>query len=510
MKKVQEILKQLKPMIKATAVEQRGSAAIVLSLMVSTAVLSTIFHSQKSIDWFLSSQEQSQFAWVNEFISKYGVTLGGYLVANNLILCREEGWDGDSNLLCKWNEETEEEYHFSKFNLKNKTTKTVGNKTLLSFTGTINEEVLSARIAKSFTIDFDLVNWKDTDIQGLIGTMPDSLCRDKTTLQVISGTCPSHPPAPNISCKDSSNQDISNSECEYISPVDRDYYIVLISVKPVETSQAGDTVKTVYAGIRRPLAHIKVTVVEQAKCGLICASAVANQVYPECRGEFQPPTGEEYSSVKMQVLNQGPGALYSLSLLKQNIPLNQNREPIPDSTHYTVTDDVLKRASAQVLLPGKSIVFQDTVHCNDAINYQLKTETKVVQGPRARRWWRTPSPSGFTGLDTEKSPTKSINMHGQPFMQVDYTMGSMDTPTGVCIKNANGFNEVIEGDNLCNNNNEYRPNTTCGQNNEGVCRYPHIEPRRKFGRIQSSTQVKQSKTLVQEEAVTVILYIPPH
>ena len=34
-----------------------GSAAIILSLMVSGAVLSTIIHSQKSIDWFISNTE---------------------------------------------------------------------------------------------------------------------------------------------------------------------------------------------------------------------------------------------------------------------------------------------------------------------------------------------------------------------------------------------------------------------------------------------------------------------
>ena len=96
----------------------------------------------------------------------------------------------------------------------------------------------------NYRITFDLVNWKETSIQSLIGDIPQSVCRNSTTMSIREGNCPLPKSGVNR-CKSNNNVDIPNSVCEYISDNDQDYTIVLISVQvpfdtPVNTVYAGD------------------------------------------------------------------------------------------------------------------------------------------------------------------------------------------------------------------------------------------------------------------------------
>ena len=448
----------------------KGSAAIILSLMVSGAVLSTIFHSQKNIDWFISSTEQSQEVWENHLTTKYGFTLGGYLVANNLILCKEGGWQ-DTAAFCKWNTD-DSTVQLSEYNLEQPTVTTVDGRDVLTFEGQIDEPTLNNGEPLNYTISFDLVNWKDPNIQGLIGEIPKYTCRDTQTLEMISGACSTTPPDQE-QCTNPEGNPISNSVCEYIEEVDQDFYIVLMLVKPAQVQQAH------HAGIRRPLAHITTVLEGNAKCNMTCAAVDTGQRYPECRGEFQPPTGEERATLSLEITNHGPGAIYSLSFLKTQISVEKDKDGNPVSKFYKVTRNLLE--AQEYLLPGKtSIPFTDTVTCLEEVRYS-------INGLPVRL------------LAFALPMIRDINVHAQPFMSLTYGMGSLLSPVGVCVENkfdGDGNRKQIKG----NCGNTYSVDQTCG--NGGVCLYPHIEPRRIFYPTAESINL--------DYITSVIRFVSPH
>ena len=251
-------------------------------------------------------RSQSKEGWQSHLAVKYGFTLGGYLVANNLILCKEEGWQGRSTL-CKWNT-SDTTVQLSDYHLEQPRVTTVDGRDVLTFEGGVEEPTLNNGEAIDYTISFDLVNWKDPNIRGLIGEMPKYTCRNTHTLEVMSGICSS---PSQTQCKDSNNNLIPDSVCEYIEDVDQDFYIVLMAVKLV-----GQKDQVQFAGIRRPLAHVTTLLESSPNCNLACAASDTSQSYPECRGEFTPPTGREDAILRLKIINHGPGAVYALSLFK--------------------------------------------------------------------------------------------------------------------------------------------------------------------------------------------------
>ena len=484
----------------------KGSAAIILSLMVSGAVLSTIFHSQKNIDWFISRTEQSQEAWENHLTIKYGFTLGGYLVANNLILCKEGGWE-NTTASCKWNTK-DSTVTVGSYNLEEPKVITVDGKDVLTFEGEVKEPTLNNGEPLEYTISFDLVSWKDPNIKNIIGDIPSYTCRNTNTLEMIpDGSCT---PPDQKQCK-KDNKFISDSVCEYIEEADQDYYIVLISVKPKAEGQQAH-----YAGIRRPLAHVITSLESNAKCELTCAASDTSQSYPECRGEFQPPSGEELSNLKMKITNNGPGAIYALSLLREqvsqvewekdnkgNLVKDNNNNPIP-VTMYKVTGDLLERIQPkkEVLLPGEHIDVDDRVTCTEEVKYRITSQTTIIT-VRAGRG----TPRGQFRVNIASG---SVNVHAQPFMSLSYTIGSLLTPIGICVErdvDTMGNRKQIPGS--CNN--QYSVGTSCGSG--GVCLYPNIEPRRVFYPKKAEQSTVLQKTVITKTfnfITTIVRYISPH
>ena len=472
--------------------KKSGSAAIILSLMVSGAVLSTIFHSQKSINWFISNTELSRENWEKHLISKYGFTLGGYLVANNLILCKEKGWK-DTTALCKWNT-SDNKVQLRDYNLNSLELTKISGRDVLSIKGQIKDEpTLNNGEPLNYTIQFDLVNWKDSYIQTLIGEIPTSICRNKQTLKMINGSCTS----PQEKCVDENNVAISNSVCEYIKEADQDFYIVLVSVKP-----EGDDQEIQYAGLRRPLSHVVMTLESNAKCGLTCATSDTGNRYPECRGEFLPPSGEDYSTLRMKLINDGPGSIYVLSLLREQTSKREKDQHGKPLKFYKVTHDLLEREGKEVLHPGEHFIVQDTVACTEEVKYNItsQTTTITVRGSRG-----TPS-----GQFRRTSVNSNINVHAQPLMSLEYKVGSLITPVGICVErntDISGNRKPISGS--CPN--QYSVNTSCGSG--GVCLYPHIEPRRVFypKTLEKSIDI-DGKVIVKSFnfLTTIVRYISPH
>ncbi|MDE0120031.1 MAG: hypothetical protein OXM55_08510 [Bdellovibrionales bacterium] len=466
-----------------------GSAAIILSLMVSGAVLSTIFHSQKNINWFISKTELSKEDWEAHLTVKYGFTLGGYLVANNLVLCKETGWK-DTTALCKWNT-SDSTVQLQDYNLSSPVLTKVAGKDTLTMAGQIkNEPTLNNGEPLNYTIQFDLVNWKDSYIKTLIGDIPTSVCRNKKTLKVIPGKCVS---PHQDKCIDDKNAPINNSVCEYIKEADQDFYIVLISVKSEGKNQVAH-----HAGIRRPLAHVIVTLESSAKCELTCAASDTGQRYPECRGEFVPPSGQDYSTLRMKLINKGPGSIYSLSMLREQVSRLEKDQHGNPLKFYQVTDNLLEREDKEVIHPGESFIVQDKVTCMDEVQYKITSQTITTTRRGNPRVTSTTTSSG------------SVNVHAQSFMSLSYTLGSLTTPIGICVESsadADGNRKQIPG--TCNN--QYSVNTPCGSG--GVCLYPHIEPRRVFypKMLEKSVTLKGTVTVKSFDFLTTIVrYISPH
>lgn len=466
--------------------KKSGSAAIILSLIVSASVLSTIFISQESANWFLSAQSQNIEEWENNFVAQTALAIGGYLVSNNLILCKEAGWKNyDAN--CKWNSQSS--VNLSEFNLRSKTVLSVDGKKVLSFKGTVSEDVIDNPQSDAGDIDyrvtFDLVNWRETSVQNVIGAIPQSVCRDSSTMSMREGNCP----LPKVNrCKDSNNVNIPDSVCEYISDNDQDYTIVLISVQvPYNTP-----VNTVYAGVRRPLSMPLVYIQPPGPiCRLACAGAAATSL-PECRGEFIPPSGENLSDVRIRVSNPGPGVVYSLSLLRRDTLLVDN------SVKYKATGELLKQANKEMLLPGEHIIFQDYVDCQDSVSYTFSREATTIRRPFL-------DPGGIERVGMELY--SDVNVHAQPFMNIAYGFFSLVEPVGACMvfDTVNSMMKSIDGTPACPN--KYSEGQSCGKG--GECYYSRIEPNRHYIADDDNSFLLQ-KTSTQKSATINVRYLVPH
>ena len=467
--------------------KKSGSAAIILSLIVSASVLSTIFISQKSANWFLSSQSKNIEDWEQGYVAQTAMAIGGYLVSNNLILCKEAGWK-NYDAKCKWNDTTP--MNLREFDLRGKTVLDVDGTKVLSFKGVVNKDIIDNPQSDAGDIDyritFDLVNWRETSVQNLIGEIPQSVCRDTTTLAIREGNCP----LPIIDkCKDSNNADIPNSVCEYISNNDQDYSIVLISVQvPFNTPTS-----TVYGGVRRPLSMPLVVIQPPGPvCRLACSGAIAASL-PECRGEFIPPSGDNLSDMRIQVNNPGPGAIYALSLLRQDKYL------LDDSIRYKNTGELLEDAGKEVLLPGEHLVFQDYVDCEDSVSYTFSFE-RISVG-RNPVWL-----GGSVTLGT--SVYRDVNVHAQPFMQISYGLFSLLEPIGACmaLDTVNLMMKSVEGTPACPNT--YKPGQVCGGG--GKCYYSHIEPRRNYEVLDDGNSLIIDKKHRDIKSGSIVRFLVPH
>jgi hypothetical protein len=471
---------------KSGILKKSGSAAIILSLVVSGSVLSTIFISQKSATWLLSAQDKNIEGWELAFVSQTAMAMGGYLIANNLILCKEDGWK-NYDAKCKWNNESSK--NLGEFNLISKTVMDVDGNKVLGFKGRVDEDVINNPQSDAGDIDyritFDLVNWKETSIQNLIGEIPQSVCRDKTTMNIREGDCP----LPVVDkCKNGS-ADIPNSVCEYIADNDQDYYIVLISVQ-VPFDETSVTTNTVYAGVRRPLSIPKFSILPPGPvCRLSCAGSVA-AFLPECRGEFIPTGDNNYSRLKVKVTNEGPGAIYALSLLRKDTYKSD------DSIRYKGIKDLLKRQDKEVFLPGEHLIFDDAIDCEDSISYTFSFER--IRVGRNPAWL-----GGAVTLGT--SVYKDVNVHAQPFLQIHYGLFSLAEPVNYSCMAEDTEEKIMRLVEGATCPSTYSPGATCGTGN---CYYSHIEPRRNYVSDGGSYDIDKEHRDIKSGSV--VRFLSPH
>lgn len=484
----------------------KGSAAVLMALVVSGSVATVIFVSQNTLTQFMAARSKTKANWQTDLAVQYGLHLGGYLVANNVILCREGGWsDLDSDdPLCRWTT-VKDAVSASSYDLTDETEVSVEgqNRKQLRYTGTKNIEGSEY----SYHLFFDLVNWKDARMSSLMGEIPDALCRNTTTLQVVEGKCDQ--PA-QTNCKNTGGVDIPDTHCEYISNMDQDVTIVLLKVVVLDEDD-NPIGSPKYAGIRRPLAAVQLEVISPPICNLSCASGFGG-LFPECRSSPTSESGVQtgVASMKLRVRNQGPGAIYALSLLR--IDKSIDSPPCEDKNSdctYMTTPDLLKTVSKEVFFPGETFIFEDEVDCTQETVIKELTKIRICQNGREfinEQWVDTDCQPG------DEFANLAINQHSQPLSEIIFDLFSAQSildSWGACMKGESKDQFLSLNKHVVANNKSCQPGgqegKACGA---GKCRYPHIEPRRVFA---PGSGTGAGSFHVQQEVLKIIYkVVPPH
>ena len=442
--------------------KRKGSVAIILATMVSAGVLFTIYFTQKMAGDFLSSRSQSMEEWEKHLVTQSVEKLAAYLVSNTLILCRKDGWQGKS-ADCKWNDSSNSS-NPSDFNLSNPSDSSNG----LSLDGQIEVEGSN----KNYKVTFSLVNWQDTAVEKLIGEIPEYVCRNKNNMGIITNAnCPNYD---TLSSTDRSNQacqrggtNVPNSQCEYVNPVDGDYYIVLLKIEvpfidPVSQLQQKHVS---LSGIRRPFSLITLYSVLSGKlCDLACKTGHTLSFIPDCRSDTAPLADGEYTGLASKIItikNEGPGAVYKLSIMRIDEDITSGEVTLH------VTPDILKGANKEVLFPGETLTIEDFYSCP----HTVKTEVVYRVGQ-------------------SDSITHTVRNSVVPFSQTVYSFHVDKNPVGACYTSPAGRSPTPTTSNIemvvpaergllssatCNGV------STCSDGtNNGSCEYIDIEPRRLF------------------------------
>lgn len=474
--------------MKKMVLKRKGSVAIILSTMVSAGVLFTIYFTQKMAGDFLSSRSQSMEEWEKHLVTQSVEKLAAYLVSNTLILCRKDGWQGKS-ADCKWNDSSGASSP-SEFNLSNPSDSSDG----FSLDGQIEVEGNN----RNYKMTVSLVNWQNTAVERVIGEIPEYICRNKTNMSIIKdANCPDYD---TLSSADRSNQacqrggvDVPNSQCEYVSPVDGDYYIVLLKVAvpfidPVSNLQQQHVS---LSGIRRPLALIVFqSVLPGKRCSQSCDTGSTLGLFPDCRSDAVPAADGQYSGIASKIItikNEGPGAVYKLSFMRTDIDISSGEVSL------NVTPNIINSANKEVLLPGETLKIEDFYKCPHVVR------TEVV--------YRVGSADGVS---------HTVRNSIVPFAQTIYNFYVDKNPVGSCYKDAGNILTATASDvdtvvpidrNLLNTADCSGANTCSDGTNNGSCEYIDIEPRRLFTSPFSNIDSTLEQTVTTK--VTVITTMPP-
>lgn len=477
--------------VKKVKFNKRGFATILLSLMVSGSVLTTIYFTQKAAVGFLSDMSQSLEEWEKFLVNDSAQKLATYLVASNLVLCREGGWQGKS-VDCKWNT-TSGVANPSEFNLSKPTDSTEGF--------SLNGYILVEGDKKKYKMTFDLVNWTDTSIENLIGEIPNYVCRNSANMSIVLGAeCPDYDTLPddnknNQICQ-KNGVDKSGTHCEYMKPLDGDYYIVLVKIE-VPYEDPVSKLRHVYtslSGIRRPLSMVVFkSIVSGKRCSRSCHVGGTLAFVPDCRDDTIPtPDQTDYSGLASKIVtirNEGPGALYKLSLV------STKRDVTDDSQKIGVTPDIISGANKEVLFPGETLSMEHFYEC------PMIVQDEVVYG-----------------TSSTEGPTHTVRNSMVPFARLGYhihvdvsALGSCYTSAGKTLSASGSNVEVVlpmrnEAEHLhsidCNPD-KVKDDTAC-KNAGGFCQYVDIEPRRLF-----SSPVWDIDSTLQQSVTTYTIIRPP-
>ncbi len=422
-----------------------------ISALGALALMGIITGTQQIMQGFVASKADHHLKVKYDSATKWAINLSAYLITNNLILCRKTDWDTTNNNKCKWNLSAPLPYNTpADFQLSNETFS--GGK--LSYDLSTPDEV-DFNLTEDIKVVFDLVDWDASgELKKVIGDIPGGVCRNNTT-KAVEKTCTASSSItactadtdcttdPNLnkcvsgfcSCCDASIQNF-----EAISNVDQDYDVVLVEV--IAGENTANQMKD-YVGIRRPLSRLILNFEESPKCALKCDVGSVASLSASCRSALKTDS----ATVEVKVFNQGPGALYDLSLLRE-ARMKNKLQSCSDHVNHTdcrtgggfqncennvcvgrkvvgLTDNIQNQVPSGVILPGESFTFEDTIICEnssgsgDPGTYFPKWDIQIIR--------ETLIAINNATIPSTDTLSQNVNVYSEKFMELEYRL-DLTTP----------------------------------------------------------------------------------
>lgn len=295
---------------------RRGASVLAMALGASVVVGVSMATFMMYVDNTLGGKTNEIRALDLNFANQRALTLGGYLVSTNLILCRSEGWqDLPSGQKCRWggayhvSKQTPDGIPISKYDIE-KVDTSEGSLRLI-----LNHDI-DGRKLQSY-LYFNLQGFqKDDNLRKYVGLIP----------------------AAN-------------------AVVDNDEDMVVMKAESVYTVGEQKQRVHILGAMRRPMGSPEFRVESNPACDYSCVSGISENPNPECRGPDEVPQAG-FSQVFMTVRNLGPGPIYKMKLEKTT---TYDPDFYPGVKDKVDQFDVM--ATADVLMPGETTKVPDKMEC---------------------------------------------------------------------------------------------------------------------------------------------------
>lgn len=287
----------------------RGVGVLPLVAGISVASIITVaMVSQMGLEGF----KRSTFAyteWETNLGNQKALGLGGYFVAHNLVLCREDGWrDLAEGVKCRWGGG----YHNprigeSKYNIKS--IEYENGDLVLSILN--SEKNQKSYITK---LKVNLVDWsKQASFRPMVGEIP--------VWNALS---------------------------------DDDKFMVLMTASTdLQIAEGKNKTVTKSGAIRRPIGTPNVQIqynTGRESCIFECEAGSTLSPNPECRGPLGVPKAGGSATLGVRISNLGPGALYKL---KYERTTTFNQDIYPGRAPETTLVDAMGKQ--EVFMPGERL-----------------------------------------------------------------------------------------------------------------------------------------------------------
>ncbi len=348
--------------------DERGSALAMGVLFLGIVIGGTFIVMKQSQDSSDKASGEIKFLQ-GKTESKKVFAIAGYLISNNLILCKSTPWSGgQSKNQCKWvGQKAEETYKHDEFGLSN-----------LRYVKDGNESVLT----------FDLISGND-ESRDYISRYPGTL-----SFRLIDAS------------KDDSLSEMLGEIPEDVKELDKDRFFVKSSLV-LKVPMGGEKAQSVTAAslFKRPLAVPKVEFLSSS-CLSQCNSLRGEHSYPSCRGPFFID-GEATTDIVAITENEGPGVIYDLAY-EREVNFVQEVEGVSAPVNRAVSVPF-----SDFIPPFGRVEWVDRVKCATFVQNITKQVTKI----------ETKRGSGPTTVDSEVvKDEQTISQHSEPAGSVNYSL----------------------------------------------------------------------------------------
>lgn len=316
-----------------------------------------------------------RFTEMSETEARYAndraITLAGYLVSNNLVVCRDGGFARESGRKCTWAGDLHKPKAISPsaFELKKGTPDRQDLRLDLALSKDLTGNSEGGPKLK-VTLSFRLVNWStEPKLLDFVGRIPNE--------NAVS---------------------------------DDDWFMVLAEAATEYRDAQGQmkTLKT-SGGIRRPLGTPLLDLWTSPICHFSCQSSLVESPTPDCRGPQIVKRSDEGAPAELKLGNLGPGAIVDLAYHRVVL---YDRLFYPSLAGVPQINRVAMLGGKEILMPGENLSHIDTFTCRTPEVFQAsntsdgttrETENQVYLN--TFRYAYSISPSRFDPEDPSFSDT---------------------------------------------------------------------------------------------------------